>query len=94
MANTFKATYPTVNLGYGPDFPDELLNKYGEVNIAFQAQGFSIFLSEEKAMSYILDKYNTGIALLKQDINGNFKRLITNENLSNGNATYFTNNCQ
>lgn len=64
------------------------------VRTAFIEQGVSNLVSEEKAMSYILDKYNTGIALLKQDINGNFKRLITNENLSNGNATYSTNNCQ
>lgn len=64
------------------------------VRTSFIEQGVSNLVSEERAMSYILDKFKTGISLLKQDTNGNFKRLITNENLSNGNATYFTNNCQ
>lgn len=35
-----------------------------------QVQGYS---SAAIGMAYILDKYNTGLALLKQDINGNFQ---------------------
>ena len=57
-------------------------------------QGYSNLISEERAMSYVLDKFNTGISLLKQDSNGNFKRLKTDENTSNGNTTYTSNNCQ
>ncbi len=94
MANTFKATYPPVNIGYVPEFPSEIFDKFHDVRSAFILQGFSNLVSEERAMSYILDKFKTGISLLKQDTNGNFKRLITNENLSNGNTTYSTNNCQ
>jgi hypothetical protein len=93
-ANTFKTNYPPVNIGYGPDFPTEIFDKFQEVKDVFMMQGFSNLISEERAMSYVLDKYNTGIALLKQDSNGNFKRLKTNESSSNGNTTYTANNCQ
>ena len=43
----------------------------------------------------VLDKYNSGIILLKKDGNGDFKRLKTNvTNGANGNITYSSNNCQ
>lgn len=93
-ANTFKKNYPPINNGFGPDFPNEIFDKFEEVKIVFMKQGLSNLISEERAMSYVLDKYNTGIVLLKQDNIGNFKRLKTDESTSNGNTTYTTNNCQ
>jgi hypothetical protein len=46
------------------------------------------------AMAFILDKYNTGVALLKQDSNGNFKKLGTTETTQpDGSKSYTTNNC-
>jgi hypothetical protein len=45
-------------------------------------------------MSYVLDKYNTGLVLLKQDVIGNFIRLATNEIITNGEITYAANNCK
>lgn len=93
-ANTFKSTYPPVNIGFGPDFPPEIYVKFDDVKDQFTLQGLSSQIAEERAMAYVLDKYNTGIALLKQDSNGNFKRLKTDENTSNGNTTYTANNCQ
>lgn len=51
-------------------------------------------IAEEMAMAFILDKYGTGMALLKQDSNGDFKRLRTNENLnSDRSKNYTANNC-
>jgi hypothetical protein len=47
------------------------------------------------ALAFILGKYNSGVALLKQDTNGNFKALNTKEDTdANGNKTYTANNCQ
>lgn len=49
----------------------------------------------EIALAYILSKYNSGIALLKQDSLGNFKRLNTKETTGkDGSITYQPNNCQ
>lgn len=36
--------------------------------------GFYFNGSKEMAMSYVLDKYNTGIALTKMNSNGDFKK--------------------
>lgn len=93
MANTFKANNPSVDNGYGPDFPNAIYNDYDNVyNYSIQ-NGNSVLLASEKAMAYILDQKNTGVILLKQDSNGNFKRLQTNENTENGVSTYNANNC-
>lgn len=46
-------------------------------------------------MAFIMEKYKPGVALLKQDGNGKFKRLRTQETVdANGNNTYTANNCQ
>jgi hypothetical protein len=79
---------PPAGTNYEPSFPVGIVD---EINMM---KGFN-GVSEEAAMAFILDKYNTGIALLKQDSSGNFKRLITIENIdANGNKTYTTSNCQ
>lgn len=93
-ANTFVTNYPSVNIGYGPDFPDLINDDFINAKISAQSQGYSNLIAEEMAMAFVLDKYNSGMALLKQDGNGNFKRLRTQENSSNGNTTYSANNCQ
>jgi hypothetical protein len=94
-ANVFKTNYPPINIGFGPDFPTEIFDKFQEVKDVFMQQGFSNLVSEERAMSFVLDKYKTGIVLLKQDSNGNFKRLKAEESTSDGGIiTYIANNCQ
>ncbi|WP_438946132.1 hypothetical protein [Sediminibacterium sp.] len=92
-ANRFREKYPPIDLGFGPDFPSEIFDKLDEVKDAFMKKGLTELISVEAAMSYVLDKYNTGMALLKQDGIGNFNRLITNETISNGSITYVSNNC-
>lgn len=52
-ANTFKLNYPSINIGYGPDFPTEIFDKYQEVKDAFIQQGISNLISEEQAMAYL-----------------------------------------
>jgi hypothetical protein len=50
--------------------------------------------SDEMALAFILEKYNVGVALLKQDDRGIFKRLITKEiSYANGLKKYVANNC-
>jgi hypothetical protein len=93
-ANKFKEKYPPLDIGFGPDFPTEIFDKYDEVKDAFMKKGFSELISVEGAMSYVLDKYNTGLVLLKQDVIGNFIRLATNEIITNGEITYAANNCK
>jgi|GEM_PF-1235517 len=95
LVNTFVSTYPKEQIGnYPPDFPDPIFTDFDNAKIQLQMQGFSNLVAEQMAMAFVLDKYNSGIALLKQDGNGNFKRLRTQENTANGNTTYSSNNCQ
>jgi len=51
--------------------------------------------TEEMALAFILAKYNTGIAILKQDASGNFKRLNTTQSGTTpyGNNIYIATNC-
>ena len=88
----FNIQYPRVpsppGTNFEPEFPVELVDEFNEIN-----QGANV--SKESTLAFILSKYNTGLALLKQDVNGNFKRLNTIENIdSNGNKTYTISNCE
>lgn len=87
-AITFNSLYPrqpAIN-GYEPDFPEDLVD---EINF-MKFNG----ASEEMAMVFVLDKYNAGVALLKQNNNGYFKKLGTKEvSDEDGNKTYIANNC-
>lgn len=87
-AQAFNTTHPRVNNpGYEPGFPDGIVDEINEMKGFYGA-------TDEMAMAFILEKYNTGIALLKQDSNGNFKRLNTKETTVNGQKNYAPNNCQ
>jgi hypothetical protein len=92
-ANTFNTDHPSVDIGYGPDFPSDIYVKFDAVKDQFMLAGESSLISEERAMAYVLSKYNTGFALLKQDASGNFKRLRTDETTAHGHTTYAANNC-
>lgn len=72
---------------YQPVFPQQLVD---ELN---QTKGWG-GATDEAAMAFILLKYKTGVALLKQDTDGNFKRLHTNETKdARGNKVYISENC-
>lgn len=88
-ARDFVIKYPKVsNPGYQSGFPDALVDKFNELKGIYAA-------SDEMAMAFILEKYNVGVALLKQDDRGIFKRLNTKEiSYSNGIKKYVANNCQ
>ncbi|OJU26878.1 MAG: hypothetical protein BGN92_13225 [Sphingobacteriales bacterium 41-5] len=73
---------------YEPTFPQALVDEMIEMA---QVNG----ATEEQAFAFILSKYNSGIAILKQDTNGDFKRLNTKEHIDdNENKTYVSTNCK
>ena len=88
LANQFTINNPSQQApGSSPDFPTDIID---EMNMLKAFNG----LTEEMAMAYVLDEKNAGIALLKQDANGNFKRIVTIKNTdANGNTSYTSNNC-
>ena len=95
QAASFVSNYPKQQIGnFPPDFPDPIFTDFDDARLAAQMNGNSHQVAEEMAMAYVMDKYNTGMALLKQDSNGNFKRLKTDATTTNGNTVYTANNCQ
>lgn len=88
-AENFNVRYPRVSNGnFEPDFPEFIENEINKMTQIERA-------TDEMALAFILSKYNAGIALLRQDTFGDFKRLNTKENIDqNGNQTYQSNNCQ
>ena len=93
LASTFTTNNPSVSNGFGPEFPSSIYDQFDKAHDYFLINGNSELNASEKAMSYVLEKNNTGVVLLKQDSNGDFKRLQTNESTVNGITTYTTNNC-
>ena len=89
IARNFVTKYPKVSTpGYQPAFPDSLVDEFNKLK-AFHAA------TDEMAMAFLLEKYNAGVALLKQDEKGNFKRLNTKEATDpNSLKIYVAENCQ
>lgn len=89
IAQNFATKYPKVsNPGYQPGFPDSLVDEFNKLKAVYAA-------SDEMVMAFILEKYNAGVALLKQDDKGIFKRLNTRETIDpNGLKIFVANNCQ
>lgn len=94
-AKAFNLRFPRVRgirdtltqMQYQPAFPKSLVD---EIN---QLKGWS-GATEEAAMALILQKYNVGVALLKNDSNGNFKKVYTvKQQQKHGNRTYTTYTC-
>ncbi|CAA9202605.1 hypothetical protein FLACOL7796_04368 [Flavobacterium collinsii] len=85
-AKDFTAAYPADQIaGYNPEFPDVLFDQLQNFVTTF---GSSID-GRTEAMSVILNKYNAGVTLMKQDSEGQFKPFNTKESiLPNGNKSY------
>lgn len=79
-ANIFVKDNPAyINLPYPPDFPQAI---FDEIEDLKPYMGYGIE-DRTKAMAYVLDKYQSGITLLKQDSNGNFVPLKIQETSPN-----------
>ncbi|MCD2425715.1 hypothetical protein LQ567_23225 [Niabella pedocola] len=93
-AEAFNIRFPRVRgirntldqMQYQPTFPKALVE---EIN---QLKGWH-GATEETAMALILQKYNTGVALLKKDADGNFRKVYTMEKEKGGARTYTTYTC-
>jgi len=81
--------------GFPPDFPVTIADDFADAkSYMINIMGINSLIADEMAMALVLEKYNTGVALLKQNPGGDFKRLLTSETTVNGATTYTANNCQ
>jgi hypothetical protein len=90
-ANAFVKTYPAdISPIYPPEFPDFIFNQLQDntLYIGGSVEG------QTEAISLILDKYNSGITLMRQDSNGEFYPIIIREETQiNGNKNYINIPC-
>lgn len=89
-AKTFRDNSFAINPTYGPVFSDVQNDEFQNVFGFYQQQSYSSRDSKERALAYILDKYNSGVILLKKE-GTTFKRLRTTTGPQNG--TYDSNDC-
>ena len=87
-ARLFASKYPQQQVpGYSPLFPDALLNEYREIHYRYG-------VAEELVMPYILEKYATGVFLLKQSGDGDFAVLRTSVSGEGDNLAFGFLRCQ
>ena len=73
--------------GGPPGFPVVIVDEYREMKYQYDC-------TDEMALAFILEKYNAGIALLKQDSRGAFKKLRTIVSKDAGRLIFKAANCQ
>jgi hypothetical protein len=90
-AQNFAAAYPADQLpGFNPEFPDVLFN---QLQALVTTMGSSID-GKTKAIAYVLNQYNAGITLLKQNSIGEFEPIKPEETInSDGTKSYITKPC-
>jgi hypothetical protein len=86
LAQKFVKNYPANQIpGYSPEFPDIIFN---QLQVLVTPMGSTIE-GRTQAIAFVLDKYNAGITLLKQNSNGEFNPIKTQETTqSDGTKTY------
>ena len=89
-AKAFRNNNFTIDPVYGPLYSQGLFEKVEEVSNYFQQQQYPKLYADERALAYILDKYNSGVILLKKE-GSTFKRLRTSTGPQNG--TFYSNDC-
>lgn len=73
--------------GGPPGFPEAIVDEYREMKYQYNC-------TDEMALAFILEKYNAGISLLKQDSRGAFKKLRTIISKDAGRLIFKAANCQ
>lgn len=85
-AQAFVATYPADQLpNQSPEFPNQIFYEIEDFRptMGYNNDGLT------RAIAFVLDKYNAGITLLKQDSSGEFNPIKTKETTQpNGSKTY------
>jgi hypothetical protein len=94
LVNDFVNMYPMEQSpGFSPRFPEPIFDEYDRVSIYFEGQGESRIIAQERAMAFVLSKYHTGIMLLKQDSQGSFATIQTEEVEDKGRKIYVAISC-
>jgi hypothetical protein len=89
-ATAFVNTYPAdINPPYSPEFPDFIFNQLQ----ALVTQMGSSVQGRTEAIAFLLDKYNAGMKLLKQDANEDFNPIQIEETIQNGTKIYTPKPC-
>lgn len=91
MAAIFQKAYPPEQTeGFSPRFPPVLFNEFAELkSYLINITGLDRMLADEIATVIILDKYRTGISLLRLNDNSQFERIVVEiHNTSEGNGIY------
>ena len=74
------------------NFPTSMNDEHNDMAFAVNDGAYDK-AAFEAALTYILDKYNAGVALTKMDGNGNFKKKNVESNNTNGIQTYTQKPC-
>lgn len=87
-AHNFVVAYPAdISLNYPPEFPDAILDEI--YSLRYSMGSGSSVENYMRAVSFLLDKYESGITILKQDSDGNFKPFKIEETVNpDGSKTY------
>jgi len=86
-AQAFVLVYPAdISPIYPPEFPNFIFDKIDDLK---PSMGYDVE-SRMRAVSFVLDKYNSGITILKQDSDGNFKPLKIKETINSDNTKTYT----
>lgn len=95
LAKDFIKEYPPEQTpGFSPRFPEPIFDEVDKISIYFEGQGSDRLIAQERALAFVLAKYNSGSVLLGQNNEGNFKTLRTEEMISDGAKIYVANNCK
>lgn len=101
-AQNFTLKYPkSEKKGFNPQFTESkvdgysLFDEYQYAVIYFQGENYSKLEANEAALAYILDSFNSGVALLKMDTDGRFSKINTKKTGGEGTQSIFsTSKCQ
>ncbi|WP_310381688.1 hypothetical protein [Flavobacterium sp.] len=86
-AQAFVVSYPADVLpGYSPEFPTFI---FDQIDALKSDMGYDTE-ARTTAIAFVLDKYNAGITLLRQDSAGNFNSIKTEENIQQDGAKTYT----
>lgn len=95
LAGSFITRYPPEQLpGYSPRFPEPIFDQVDKVAIYFQVQGVEKQVARERALAFILERYDSGVAVLKQGKDGVFRVLQTKELMLKGKPGYAVSVCK
>jgi hypothetical protein len=88
-ATSFEIAYPQqppAFKGGPPGFPIKLVDEFREMKYQYNC-------TDEMAMAFLLEKYHTGVALLKENSIGVFKKIVTNVTGEGKNLIFIVNEC-